>query len=185
MKVDLLIFLSDQPGLLTDNPHENPEAQLIPVVEPGATLAAAVGSAGGPESRGGMKTKIAAARVVAGCGIPTVMADGREDNVVLRLCEGQHLGTLFLPGRKSAGGKKAWLAAVREPRGTIVVDEGACRALRHRDGASLLPSGVSGTQGSTRWGIWWRGRPDGAGDRHAGCQLLGQRSRPHRRQTQP
>ena len=148
MKVDLLVFLSDQPGLLTDNPTENPEAELIPVVEPGQPLTANLGAAGGPESRGGMKAKIAAARVVAGCGIPVVMADGREDNIVLRLCEGRRLGTLFLPTRsRSAGGKKPWLAAVREPMGTIRVDEGACRALRHPDGASLLPSGVCGTEG--------------------------------------
>jgi glutamate 5-kinase len=121
---------------------------LIPLVEPGQPLTANLGAAGGPESRGGMKAKIAAARVVAGCGIPVVMADGREDNIVLHLCEGRRLGTLFQPTRsRSAGGKKPWLAAVREPMGTIRVDEGACRALRHPDGASLLPSGICGTEG--------------------------------------
>lgn len=148
MKVDLLLFLSDQPGLFTDNPRENPQAELIPVVEPGQPLEAAVGSTGGPESRGGMKAKIAAARVAASCGIPVVMADGREEQIMLRLWEGERLGTLFLPAGKSAGGKKPWLAAVREPAGSISVDEGACQALRHPDGASLLPRGVCGTRGS-------------------------------------
>jgi glutamate 5-kinase len=152
MKVDLLVFLSDQPGLLTAHPSD-PQAELILVVEPGQPLAVDIGEAGGPESRGGMKAKLAAARVVAGCGIPVAMADGRADNVVLRLAEGQRLGTLFLPTRsRSAGGKKPWLAAVREPAGTIRVDEGACRALRHPDGASLLPSGVSGTEGDYQAG---------------------------------
>ncbi|MCE5237874.1 glutamate 5-kinase [bacterium] len=147
MRVDLLVFLSDQAGLFTDNPSQNPEAQLIPVVQPGAPLQADVGSAGGPESRGGMKAKISAARVAATCGISVVMADGREDNVLLRLCEGQQVGTLFVAGRQTAGGKKPWLAAVREPMGTIWIDEGACRALCQPDGASLLPSGVTSSRG--------------------------------------
>lgn len=147
MRVDLLVFLSDQPGLFSDNPSQNPQAEFIPAVQPGRPLVAEVGSAGGPESRGGMKAKISAARVAASCGIPVVMADGREDNVLLRLCEGQRLGTLFVPGRQSAGGKKPWLAAVREPVGTIWIDQGACRALRQPDGASLLPSGVTASRG--------------------------------------
>ncbi|MBU0609089.1 MAG: glutamate 5-kinase, partial [Armatimonadetes bacterium] len=116
MRVDLLVFLSDQPGLFTDNPVENPEARLIATVQPGAPLEAGVGGAGGPESRGGMKAKIAAARVAANCGVQVVMADGRQDNVLLKLSEGQQLGTLFVAGRQGAGGKKPWLAAVREPR---------------------------------------------------------------------
>lgn len=148
MRVDLLVFLSDQCGLYTDNPVLNPEARLIPVVQPGEPLQANINTTGGPESRGGMKAKISAARTAANCGIPAVMADGHEENVLLRLCEGQQLGTLFVPGRQVAGGKKPWLATVREPAGTIHVDEGAARALRHPDGASLLPSGVCATQGS-------------------------------------
>ena len=147
MRVDLLVFLSDQPGLFTDNPTQNPEAQLIPTVQPGMALEAEVGSAGGPESRGGMKAKIAAARVAANCGVQVVMADGRQDNVLLKLCEGQQLGTLFVAGRQGAGGKKPWLAAVREPRGAIWIDAGACRALCQPDGASLLPSGITSSQG--------------------------------------
>ena len=148
MRVDLLVFLSDQRGLFTDNPTQNPEAEFIPTVPAGAALEAGVGSAGGPESRGGMKAKIAAARVAANCGIPVVMADGREDHVLLKLCEGQPVGTLFLPGRQATGGKKPWLAAVREPAGTIWIDEGAGRALCQPDGASLLPSGITSSQGS-------------------------------------
>lgn len=147
MRVDLLVFLSDQRGLFTDNPNENPDAEFISVVQPGQPLQAQVGSSGGPESRGGMKAKIGAARVVAGCGIPVVMADGHEDNVLLKLWEGRQTGTLFLPGRQTANGKKPWLAAVCEPAGIIRVDEGARRALCQPDGASLLPSGISGTRG--------------------------------------
>ncbi len=147
MKVDLLIFLSDQPGLFTDNPLKNPQAELIQFVRPGEVLEAHVDEAGGPESRGGMKAKIAAARIVASCGIPVVMADGHEENVLLRICAGERLGTLFIPTKRTAGGKKLWLAAVREPAGAVIVDEGACRALCQPDGASLLPSGVRDTKG--------------------------------------
>jgi glutamate 5-kinase len=147
MRVDLLAFLSDQAGLFTDNPVQNPAAELIPVVQPGAPLQAEVGTSGGPESRGGMKAKIAAARVAANCGVTVAMVDGHVDNVLLRLCEGELIGTRFIAGRQSAGGKKPWLAAVAEPRGTIAIDAGACRALCQPDGASLLPSGVTGSHG--------------------------------------
>lgn len=147
MRVDLLAFLSDQAGLFTDNPIHNPEAEFIPLVQPGEPLHAELGSAGGPESRGGMKAKITAARVAANCGVTVVMATGREENVLLRLCAGEHVGTLFQAGRAGAGGKKPWLAAVREPMGTITIDAGACRALCQPDGASLLPSGITASEG--------------------------------------
>lgn len=148
MKVDLVVFLSDQAGLFTDNPKLHPEAALITVIHPGEPLEASVDSAGGPESRGGMAAKISAARTVAACGIPVVMTDGREENVLLRVHEGENLGTFFVPSRHSANGKKLWLAAVPQPTGVVHVDAGASRALRQSDGASLLPRGVAGVTGS-------------------------------------
>jgi glutamate 5-kinase len=142
MKVDLLVFLSDQPGLCTGNPNLDPEAELIPLVCPGEELSASIGEAGGAESRGGMLAKLQAARTAAICGIPVVMASGREDNVLLRICAGAEVGTYFVPGRHSVAGKKPWLAAVRQPVGILRVDAGAARALQQQDGASLLPKGI-------------------------------------------
>lgn len=146
MNVDLLVFLSDQPGLCTGNPRVDPEAVLIPLVRPGEQLAAEVGEAGGQESRGGMQAKLQAARTAAHCGIPAIMADGRDSDVILQACAGSEIGTYFAPGRNLAG-RKRWLAAVRQPVGVIRVDAGAAEALRQADGASLLPSGVTGATG--------------------------------------
>ncbi|MHB8997612.1 MAG: glutamate 5-kinase [Armatimonadota bacterium] len=147
MKVDLLVFLSDQPGLCTGNPNVDPEAELICCVLPGADLAANIGDVGGSESRGGMQAKLHAARTAAICGIPVVMADGREENVLLHAAEGEGVGTYFVPGHQTMNGKKPWLAAVRQPVGAIKIDAGAARALQQPDGASLLPRGIVGVTG--------------------------------------
>lgn len=152
MKVDLLVFLSDQPGLFTENPLLNPNAELIPIVHSGEPLEAEVNTTGGPESRGGMEAKLASARIAAACGIPAVMTTAREENVLLRLCEGERVGTLFLPGHHTVNGKKPWLATVRHPAGCVAVDAGACRALSQSDGASLLASGIVGATGDFRRG---------------------------------
>jgi glutamate 5-kinase len=146
MKVDLLVFLSDQPGLCTGNPQMDPCAELIPVVCAGEELSADIGDAGGAESRGGMQAKLQAARTAAICGIPVVMADGREESALLRIVAGEEVGTYFVPGRHSANGKKPWLAAVRQPVGVLRVDAGAARALQQQDGASLLPRGIVETK---------------------------------------
>lgn len=148
MKVDLLIFLSDQPGLCTGNPSVDPCAQLIPLVCPGEELSATIGDAGGAESRGGMQAKLQAARTAAVCGIPVVMADGREEDILLRACDGETLGTYFVPSRHAVNGKKPWLATVRQPVGAIKIDSGASKALRQSDGASLLPKGIISATGA-------------------------------------
>lgn len=148
MKVDLLVFLSDQPGLCTGNPNVDPCAELIPLVCPGEELAATIGEAGGAESRGGMQAKLQAAHTAAICGIPVIMADGREEDILLRACSGEQVGTYFVPGRHAVNGKKPWLAAVRQPVGTIKIDSGAAKALRQSDGASLLAKGVVSATGA-------------------------------------
>jgi len=93
-----------------------------------------------------MPAKLAAAQMAIECGIPVVIAHGAEENVLLRLLEGEPLGTFFLPG-EPLGGRKLWIATAREPAGRLIVDEGARRALGNPDGASLLPIGIVEVEG--------------------------------------
>jgi glutamate 5-kinase len=147
VQADLLVFLLDQPGLYTGNPSEDPDAELVRVVEPADVgfLKYAAGS-GGPESMGGMATKCIAARIAVECGIPVAMIDGREPQVLLRLLEGEELGTLFRPARRMPS-RKSWLASATAIEGTITIDDGARRALLAPGGRSLLPAGVAGVEG--------------------------------------
>ncbi|HEY3396733.1 MAG TPA: glutamate 5-kinase [Armatimonadota bacterium] len=146
LHADALIFLSDQAGLLTADPREHPDAELISLVHLGDEVSQYGAGAGGEESTGGMTKKLAAAQMAIDCGIPVVMADGSEDQVLLRILGGEPLGTFFLPGER-VGGRKLWIATAREPAGRLVVDEGASRALTSPDGASLLPIGVVEVEG--------------------------------------
>lgn len=146
LRADLLVFLSDSPGLCTANPHTDPDAKLIACVLPGDDPGAVADGAGTKESRGGMKAKLSAARTASDFGIPVVMVDGKEDNILLRVCEGEELGTLFVPGA-SLDARRVWMATAAEALGVIAVDAGAARALRRPEGASLLPRGITGTSG--------------------------------------
>lgn len=151
MRVDLLVFLSDQPGLCTADPRVDPQARLISVVEPGNDLCICADGAGGPESRGGMRAKLSAAYMAADMGIPVIMADGHEEGVLLRLLAGEEIGTLFVPGTP-VGGRKLWIATAAEPVGSISIDAGACKALRQKGSASLLPRGVVNAAGEFQVG---------------------------------
>lgn len=151
IRADVLIFLSDQPGLFTGNPKVNPNARLIPLVRVGDDVSVFAEGAGGVESRGGMLKKVEAARMAANSGIPVVMVDGREPGVVLRVLEGEEIGTFF-ESAEGLAGRKLWIATAARPEGEIVVDAGAARALRHPDGNSLLPVGIVRLQGTFRAG---------------------------------
>lgn len=161
-RADALIFLSDQAGLFTCNPDLHPDAELIAQVDPGDDVSRFAEGAGGPESRGGMLKKCEAARLAADSGIPAVMVDGREPHIILRVLEGEPVGTIFAGGAQLAG-RKLWIATAARPAGDIIVDEGACRALTSANGSSLLPVGVIGVQGEFRGGDLVRVlAPDGA-----------------------
>jgi len=147
VQADLLVFLLDQEGFYSANPAQDPDAKLIRVVEPtDTTVVGYAAGAGGPESKGGMERKLAAARTAVDCGIPVVMADGREPQILLRLLDGEKQGTFFVPSRRISS-RKSWLASATIPRGGVRVDAGARRALLSPEGRSLLPSGVQGVQG--------------------------------------
>jgi glutamate 5-kinase len=142
---DLLIMLTDIDALYDKDPQKHPEARPIPVVfEITEEIVRTAGGRGSLHSTGGMKTKIEAARIAAHAGCRIVLAHGREKDVLTRIMAGEPLGTVFMPRRKLSN-RARWILN-SQPAGTIQIDEGALKALRSHK--SLLPSGVTGVEGS-------------------------------------
>ncbi|TCK23669.1 glutamate 5-kinase [Ancylobacter aquaticus] len=158
---DLLILLSDIDGLYTAPPNEDPNATLIPVVPRiTAEIEAMAGGAGTELSRGGMKTKVEAAKIATTAGAHLVIASGKVKNP-LRAIETGARCTWFLAPANPVASRKRWIAGALEPRGTLHLDAGAVAALRR--GSSLLPAGVKRVEGDFSRGdaVILRG-PDGA-----------------------
>ena len=144
---DLLLILTDIDGLYTADPRVDPTATLIPRVERiDREIEAMAGRHRQPWARGGMPTKLEAARLVTASGIPMVMAHGREDGVALQAARGETVGTYFQPAEEKLEARKRWMLSGISQRGQVIVDGGAVDALRehHR---SLLPAGVRRTDG--------------------------------------
>lgn len=146
LDADLLVLLTDQPGLYTADPRTDDSAELIPVVQKidAATLAAA-GGAGTSLGTGGMATKLQAAQLASRSGVTTVIAAGKEPNVLTRIVGGEALGTRFERTTSHVESRKRWLLA-EKPHGELLVDAGAVRALR-TGGVSLLSVGVTEVRG--------------------------------------
>jgi glutamate 5-kinase len=143
---DLLVLFSDIDGLYTAPPALDPNAEHIPVVDRiTPAIEAMAGGAASELSRGGMRTKIEAAKIAAAGGTHMIIADGRAKNPLKSIAEGGRC-TWFLTPSNPATARKTWIAGALEPRGTLQVDEGAVRALR--GGASLLPVGVRRIEGT-------------------------------------
>jgi glutamate 5-kinase len=142
---DLLVLLSDINGLYDAPPNDNPNAKLIPVVERiTAKIEAMAGSAGSELSRGGMLTKIEAAKIATTAGTHMVIGSGRIDHPLRAIASGAP-STWFLTPRNPVTARKKWIAGSLEPKGTLTIDEGAVQALRQ--GNSLLPVGVMRIEG--------------------------------------
>ncbi|MBB4199920.1 glutamate 5-kinase [Rhodoblastus sphagnicola] len=142
---DLLILLSDITGLYDAPPANNPDAQLIPVVPRiSAEIEAMAGGAASELSRGGMRTKIEAAKIATSGGAHMVIADGRPSNPVGRILQGDPC-TWFLTPSTPVTARKKWIAGSLAPQGVVTIDDGAARALA--SGASLLPAGVTAVEG--------------------------------------
>jgi len=142
---DLLILLSDIAGLYTAPPKGNPEAKLIPVVPRiTAEIEAMAGGAASELSRGGMRTKIEAAKIATTGGIHMVIGDGRVSGVIGKIAAGEPC-TWFLTPSNPVTSRKKWIAGSLEPRGVVIVDAGAARAML--SGKSLLPAGVKKVEG--------------------------------------
>ncbi|MFT6914141.1 MAG: glutamate 5-kinase [Motiliproteus sp.] len=147
MVADALILLTDQQGLFDADPRKDPQAALIGQARADdRRLDAMAGAGGGALGRGGMQTKLRAARLAARSGATTVIVGGREPEVLLRLRAGESLGTLLTPECEPQAARKQWLAGHLQARGTLVLDPGAVRVLAE-SGRSLLPVGVRAVRG--------------------------------------
>ncbi len=143
---DLLIMLTDQPGIFTDDPRKNPQAALIQnISEVSEELFDLAGGAGSDMGTGGMITKLQAARIASRSGIKTIIASGSEDQALIRLVDGEALGTHIEASGHRSDSRKRWLLTDRT-QGLLRVDEGAAKVLL-QDGASLLPVGIRVIEG--------------------------------------
>jgi glutamate 5-kinase len=144
---DALVILTDQRGLYEADPRKVPGARFIDRARAGdPVLEAMAGGAGSGIGKGGMITKILAARRAAGSGAHTVIAWGREPDVLVRLTDGESIGTLLEAGTAKQAARKQWMADHLQLRGSVTVDDGALHKLRH-EGKSLLPIGVVAVSG--------------------------------------
>ena len=149
---DTLIILTDQQGLFSADPRNDPSATLIREAKAGETeLEAMAGGAGSSLGRGGMLTKVQAAKKAALSGATTIIAHGRETNVLVRLHQGESIGTRLTADALSLTAKKTWLAGHLKTSGTLTLDAGATRALM-QGGKSLLPAGITGVEGQFELG---------------------------------
>lgn len=144
---DTLVILTDQRGLFEEDPRSNPNAKLISEASvEDRTLDVMVGGAAGSLGRGGMLTKLRAARLASRSGANTVIVGGREDRVLDRVFGAEDLGTLLLSKEPPITARKKWLAGQLQLRGAVQIDDGAVRVLRQQ-GRSLLPVGVVAVTG--------------------------------------
>ena len=145
---DLLLMLTDTPGLFTADPRRDAEASLIEeIVEVDAALEAVAGGAGSERGSGGMASKLAAAKIAAWSGVRAVIAGADAPGVVADAIAGRPVGTAFRPRTEHLSSRKLWIAFALGAEGRIVVDDGARRALT-ADHRSLLAAGVRGVEGS-------------------------------------
>ena len=147
VEADALIILTDQKGLYTADPRKDPSARFVDVGKAGdAALEAMAGGAGSSIGSGGMITKILAAKRAAGSGASTVIAWGREPSVLLRLTQGEAIGTLLVAQTAKNQARKQWMADHLQMRGSVTVDAGAAAKVAG-EGKSLLPIGMTAVQG--------------------------------------
>lgn len=152
VEADLLVILTDRDGMFTADPRSNPDAELISEARADdPALDAVAGGTGGALGRGGMQTKLRAARLAARSGACTVIVGGAIERVLSRLHAGEQLGTLLASECGLLAARKQWLAGHLQTRGSLVLDDGAVQALR-RDRKSLLAVGVTALQGAFRRG---------------------------------
>ena len=147
VEADALLILTDQQGLYSADPRKDSAARFVQQAKAGdPALEAMAGGAGSSLGRGGMITKILAAKRAAGSGASTVIAWGREPDVLLRLSRGEAIGTLLVAQTQKNQARKQWIADHLQLRGSVTVDPGAVTKLRE-DGKSLLPIGMTSVDG--------------------------------------
>ena len=130
VEADVLVLLTDQDGLYTADPRSNPDAKLVSQAWASDASLSAMAGGGGVLGRGGMATKVRAARLAARSGASTLIAGGRVDNVLTRLHGGEALGTWLQADAEPVAARKQWIAGHLQTRGELVLDDGAVKALR-------------------------------------------------------
>ncbi len=144
---DALVILTDQNGLYTADPRIDPKAKLLnSVMAEDTMLEQMAGDAGSSIGRGGMRTKIIAAKLATKGGASTIIASGHEENILIRLAQGESVGTEILTNTEKLAARKQWIAGL-QINGSITLDEGAVTALL-ADGTSILSVGVIDTTGN-------------------------------------
>ncbi|MDP1707879.1 MAG: glutamate 5-kinase [Gammaproteobacteria bacterium] len=147
VEAELLVILTDQPGMFEADPRVQPDAKLIHEARAGdASLESMAGGGSGALGRGGMLTKVRAAAQAARSGASTLIVSGRETNVLLRIVQGEERGTLLYSSEDPLAARKQWLAGQLQLRGRLTLDAGAAKVLREA-GKSLLPVGVVAVEG--------------------------------------
>ena len=148
IEADLVILLSDIKGLYDSDPHKNPQAHLLEVVEKiDEQIENIAGKAGSNLGTGGMITKISAAKIANNAGIPMVIAHGAEENILAKIVKGENVGTLFLANDVKPHLRKCWITFGCKINGSLLVDDGAKNALVS-NGKSLLSSGIKAVEGN-------------------------------------
>jgi glutamate 5-kinase len=144
---DVLVLLTDTPGLYSADPRTDPSARLIELVAADDPVLAEAGGRGSARGSGGMASKLAAARIASWSGVQAVIARASRPGVLTDAVAGAPgVGTVFLPHDRRLSARKLWIAFATDPSGTVVVDDGARRALVDR-GTSLLPAGIRAVDG--------------------------------------
>lgn len=138
---DTLVILTDQEGLMTADPRHDPNATLIANAKPDDQFIDDIAGSGGAWGRGGMRTKLAAARLAARSATSTIIASGFRAEVMLDISVGKNVGTLLAASDAKLAARKQWLASTLIAKGQLVLDGGACKVIRD-DGRSLLAVGV-------------------------------------------
>lgn len=144
---DCLILLTDQKGLYTADPRSNPDARLISKVDKiTPEIKALAGDSVSGLGTGGMATKLQAAEIATRSGIEVIIASGDDPRIIDSIVEGDYIGTSFSPESSPLEARKAWILAGPKPKCSIVIDDGAVKALMEK-GSSLLPKGIADISG--------------------------------------
>ncbi len=146
VEAELLVILTDQAGLYNKDPRQHVDATLVHEGEAGDPVLLDMAGGAGTFGRGGMRTKLLAAAKAQRSGAATVIAWGREPEVLPRVLAGERIGTLLTPSQGRVAARKQWLAGQLQIRGRLTLDDGAVRVLR-QSGKSLLPVGVKAVEG--------------------------------------
>ena len=176
---DLLVILTDIDGLYTADPSIDPAARFIPQVDiVNEQVESLAGKNRNPWARGGMATKLEAARLVTTSGIAMVMCNGLAPDAVLQAAQGAAIGTLFQPGAEKLEARKRWMVSGISHKGEVVIDAGASSALREHN-RSLLPAGITGVNGEFRRGeivyiVDHKGRKMACGIANYGAEAISQ-----------